>query len=122
MIVLSQYYSKGVISVYCVDGVLKGSLILPLEEEGVCPIELDENDLAMFEPYSNILEQLRNGNKLYINGIEGYIGTDHREGPYSEGKYFLAEYEATDPDFYGLLGVLEKEIKDQHCCRKKIYR
>ena len=117
---LGQYFSSDEINVAFKKG-LKGSLILR-REDGLVPIELNKNELLMFVSYPFILNELINGRKLYIKKSTAYIGEDVATGPYGEDKYFLANYTSSSSDFYELLGNLEKSVKKNDVCKKKVYR
>ena len=117
---LGKCYSRGEIHVSYDHGI-KGSLLIRTKD-GINPIELNQNELFMFNSYPYILNELINGNKLYIQGFNGYVGKEQREGPYSEERYFQVRYFSTDTEFYELLRGLEKNIKNHNGCKKRIYK
>ena len=106
---VGKYFGCGTISVIYNNG-FKGSVLIK-NSDGIIPIELNEEELNEFLIYPNIVNELVNGNKLYIRGTNGYIGVDISVGPYFEEKFFVSEYNYSNNNFYELLYNLDKHIK-----------
>ena len=115
---VEKYFGCGTINVVYDNG-FKGSILIK-SDDGIIPIELNECEVNEFLIYPNIVNELINGSKLYINGTNGYIGVDISVGPYCEEKFFVSEYNCSNNNIYELLYDLDKRIKRKEKSLKKI--
>lgn len=97
----------------------KGCMLLETDN-GIIPIEFNEDDLKFINYYPSIKEKLINGDELYLNAFSGYIGRKHTEGPYCEQEIFISKYNGENTDFYELMNDIEKNIIQNNQKIKKL--
>ncbi len=110
---VDKYFICGIINVVYNDGEFKGSVLIR-NDDGIIPIELNNEELLFISFYKNIWNELINGKKLYIDGFNGYIGIDMMNGPYAEDKCFMADYSSSSNDLHELLNNLDKCIENEN--------
>ena len=83
------------------------------------PLEMKNIDLSN---YPFLMNKLIDGNTLYIDSYDGYIGFQTTEGPYYEDYVLNSEYEVHDSVFEELLLNLNTSIKQDKKQLNKLYK
>ncbi len=91
------------------DNNLKGTALVELEK-GYIPIPLSNKELNNIEINENIINKLKEGNKIYIINGTMYLGRQSLKGPYGEEKTFVSEADVESLSFLGMLEELEYKL------------
>lgn len=86
---------------------------------GVIPLD---GEIISLENYPNLAKKLVEGEVVYIDYRDGYLGVIKREGAYGEQEIFCSEYEAHDREEQEVLLGLDKSIKKGNQKVRKLVR
>ena len=67
-------------------------------------------------------QKLKDGNMVYIDDFDGYVGLIQKEGPYNEQEVFYSKYESHNVEFSELLIGLDKNIRDDKQVIRRLVR
>ena len=99
---------------------LKGIKIFK-NKQGIISVELDLEELSLFNGYPNIIKSLIDGQTLYIRKGWAYLGTSRREGTYGEETVFKINYKSNSNKLRDMLYNIETDIiKDNEHIKKGI--
>lgn len=87
--------------------------------DSMIPLEIKSIDL---EQYPYLKNKLIEGNKIYIDSYDGYVGIENTEGAYCNELVFNSEYEVHDGIFEELLLNLNTNIKKDIKQYNKLYK
>lgn len=91
------------------DNNLRGTALVELEN-GYIPISLSDKELNNIEISENIINKLKEGNKIYIINGTMYLGHKVIKGPYGEEKTFVSEANVESLSLFGMLEELEYKL------------
>ncbi len=72
--------------------------------------------------YPYLSQKLKEGNMVYINAYDGYVGLEEKEGPYNEKEVFNSLYESHNDIMSELLINLDKNIRDDNQVQRKLVK
>ena len=119
-----------------IDDVLyKGSIIISLDKDnnivgfalieltnGVYPVELASEGLALIKNCELIMDKLKEGNKIYIYRGNMYLGLFEFDGPYAEKEIFNSFYDSSSLYFYSMLNILQYKLANKKVKKKVLVR
>ena len=70
----------------------------------------------------NLCKKLIDGETLYIDLFDCYLGKERFEGPYCEDKVFSCDYESHNSDLSELIIDIEKNIKSGKTSNKELVK
>ena len=104
---------------YDKEDIFKVTIILETDN-GIIPLVFNDNHFINF--YKYLSKKIKEGNTLYINYNNAYLGNIKTEGPYCEQEVFMSNYESENNDFNELIINLNKNIKNNEKTSKKLIK
>lgn len=89
-------------------------------KNGLVPYEIKKANFI--DSYPLLAKKIKEGQILYLDSYNGYIGSEQTEGPYCEEQVFISEYEGNNSNFNELLVTLEGNIKNKKTTPKKLVK
>ena len=122
MVNLDDLLYNGSIMIYMdKEGNIVGTALMR-NKNGYIPFVLSSEKLEFIYMYKNIINKLKNGNKIYSIDGKMYIGYQEYRGCYAEEKVFVSFADANSLSFISLLEVINNKLSKNSVKRLELLK